>query len=333
MGPMTLPLTPDAEAQGSSATAKPRQVSALLHPLAVGSAPLLWKDWDRRRHRRACMHLLPHQRVDVHVESASPPRLALSPPILSRAQHAHARLSWEDRLTRNGKDFDVWSSATQTLWRPRSLCDLAGSGDNVTTLQTSPRPRKQIRAVLIATKRVTSAGRKGFSGRKSVEARAIFLQTFLHTAVSKVMARFPTLLFLAMLLAARQTWFSESFVLLAVSGWFLVAFLFRSISIDDCLLSYAPSPVPSSLRPLLPLLALPHARCATRGIHAILYQGQLKDVDKSLSLQLLQDLGQSEACAPQAANLSGCQTTPLPDLSRAKAVGTRHDTAHKPVAS
>jgi len=37
------------------ATTKPRRVSLLLHPLQVGSAPLLWKDWSRRQHRRACM--------------------------------------------------------------------------------------------------------------------------------------------------------------------------------------------------------------------------------------------------------------------------------------
>ncbi len=38
-----------------AATAKPRQVSVLLHPLRVGPAPLLWRDWSRRVHRRACL--------------------------------------------------------------------------------------------------------------------------------------------------------------------------------------------------------------------------------------------------------------------------------------
>lgn len=37
------------------ATTKPRRVSLLLHPLQVGSAPLRWRDWSRRQHRRACM--------------------------------------------------------------------------------------------------------------------------------------------------------------------------------------------------------------------------------------------------------------------------------------
>ncbi len=30
------------------ATAKPRQVSVLLHPLVVGDEPLLWRDWSRK---------------------------------------------------------------------------------------------------------------------------------------------------------------------------------------------------------------------------------------------------------------------------------------------
>jgi len=40
------------------ATVKPRQVSVLLHPLVVGSAPVLWHDWSRRHHRQVCMQLL-----------------------------------------------------------------------------------------------------------------------------------------------------------------------------------------------------------------------------------------------------------------------------------
>src|SRR5579859_3016003 len=55
------PLRDQCQWQGS-ATAKPRQVSLLLHPLAVGSAPLLWRDWSRRLHRRACKQLLRSQR-------------------------------------------------------------------------------------------------------------------------------------------------------------------------------------------------------------------------------------------------------------------------------
>jgi hypothetical protein len=84
-------------------TAKPRQVSVLLHPLQVGSAPLLWHDWSRRAHRRACIQLVRHQRIEM---SLSPP-VATSPPatdlILSRAQRAHSRLSFQERLACNAR--------------------------------------------------------------------------------------------------------------------------------------------------------------------------------------------------------------------------------------
>src|SRR2546428_1891358 len=65
------PLREQCQWNGS-ATAKPRQVSVLLHPLLIGSAPLLWRDWSRRLHRRACRQLLRDQRLEMLVE---PPRL------------------------------------------------------------------------------------------------------------------------------------------------------------------------------------------------------------------------------------------------------------------
>jgi hypothetical protein len=95
------PLREQCQWEGN-ATAKPRQVSVLLHPLRVGPAPPLWRDWSRREHRRACIQLVQHQRLEV---SLSPP--AASPPtadvILSRAQRAHSRLSWAQRLARNAR--------------------------------------------------------------------------------------------------------------------------------------------------------------------------------------------------------------------------------------
>jgi hypothetical protein len=100
----SCPLREQCQWNGS-ATKKPRQVSVLLHPLAVGDGPLLWRDWSRRVHRRACIHLLRHQRVEVHMESggsASPTSVVSSPP-LSRAQRAHARLCWQERLARNAR--------------------------------------------------------------------------------------------------------------------------------------------------------------------------------------------------------------------------------------
>jgi hypothetical protein len=83
-----------------TATAKPRQVSVLLHPVVVGSLPLLWRDWSRRVHRRACIQLLRHQQVMVQVE-AQQTTLAIRFTPLSRAERAHVRLSWEKRVARN----------------------------------------------------------------------------------------------------------------------------------------------------------------------------------------------------------------------------------------
>jgi hypothetical protein len=85
------------------ATKKPRQVSVLLHPLVVGLAPLLWRDWSRRQHRRACMQLLRRQQVEIQLALASQASPAVGPPILSRAQRAHYRLSWAERLGRNAR--------------------------------------------------------------------------------------------------------------------------------------------------------------------------------------------------------------------------------------
>lgn len=96
------PLREQCQCNGST-TAKPRQVSVLLHPLVVGPAPLLWRDWSRRLHRRKCIQLLRHQRVEVQIESDRSARPSISPAPLSRAQRAHYRLSFPERLARNAR--------------------------------------------------------------------------------------------------------------------------------------------------------------------------------------------------------------------------------------
>ncbi len=96
------PLREQCQWNGS-ATAKPRQVSVLLHPLVVGSEPVLWKDWSRRQHRRVCMQLLRHQRVEVRVEEGLSAAPTLPPAPLSRAQRAHYRLTFQERLARNAR--------------------------------------------------------------------------------------------------------------------------------------------------------------------------------------------------------------------------------------
>jgi hypothetical protein len=86
-----------------TATKKSRRVSVLLHPLAVASAPLLWRDWSRRTQRHACLDLVRGQRVEIQV---APDRSASqdgSPVFLSREQRAHWHLSWAERLARNAR--------------------------------------------------------------------------------------------------------------------------------------------------------------------------------------------------------------------------------------
>ncbi|MBO0781900.1 MAG: hypothetical protein J2P37_24030 [Ktedonobacteraceae bacterium] len=83
-------------------TAKPRQVSVLLHPLPVGFAPLLWRDWPRRHQRHACLRLR-RQLLSIQMEPALLRAAAASPPTISRAQRAHYRLSWDERLARNAR--------------------------------------------------------------------------------------------------------------------------------------------------------------------------------------------------------------------------------------
>lgn len=106
------PLREHCQWHGTS-TKKPRRVSAVLHPqssapklddppqMPLATCPILWGDWQRRSHRRELVKLLRHQRVDIRLAQTSPP--AHPPPErpLSRAQRAHGRLSWAERLARN----------------------------------------------------------------------------------------------------------------------------------------------------------------------------------------------------------------------------------------
>ena len=109
-----------------SSTKKPRQVSVLLHPLVVGSAPLLWHDWSRRVYRRACMHLLRHQRVEVMLSDATLPPQEKPPVLLSRASRAHYRLSWAERLTRNAHAPAKGQTSIKLFGVPDSFADFLG---------------------------------------------------------------------------------------------------------------------------------------------------------------------------------------------------------------
>jgi len=114
-----------AKCQESSTTLKPRRVSAVVFPLSSAhaasspspdpasapraSAPVLWRDWPRCSIRRTWLNVVRSQTICL--ESSAPP----SPPrgpctaekILTRAERAHWRLSWDQRLARNARPADA----------------------------------------------------------------------------------------------------------------------------------------------------------------------------------------------------------------------------------
>ena len=119
------PLREQCQWHGRAAT-KPRRVSVLLHPLLIGSAPLLWKDWSRRLHRRVCMQLLRGQRLEVQVEPVSSAKPDASPAPLSRAQRAHFRLSWQERLARNARPLTAGQVTIRLFGVPEGLATSLG---------------------------------------------------------------------------------------------------------------------------------------------------------------------------------------------------------------
>jgi hypothetical protein len=118
------PLREQCQWSGS-ATAKPRQVSVLLHPLRVGSAPLLWRDWHRRHQRQACLHLH-RQRLDIQIEPVLPPTPPVFPPTVSRAERVHYRLSWDARLARNARTARAGQLTIKLFGIPERLASWLG---------------------------------------------------------------------------------------------------------------------------------------------------------------------------------------------------------------
>ncbi len=114
-----------ARCQESSTTRKPRRVSAVLWPLSsshsdpspppdptsalLPSAPVLWRDWPRCSIRRTWLKVVRSQNTCLESFSPLPPLLAKTPAekILTRAERAHWRLSWDQRLARNARPADA----------------------------------------------------------------------------------------------------------------------------------------------------------------------------------------------------------------------------------
>jgi len=112
-------------------TKKPRQVSVLLHPLAVGNAPILWRDWSRRSYRRACMQLLRHQRVEVQEEQRFSANLDCAPAPLSHGTACtfSPRLGDATRSQRTNPNSEPGNDPT--LRSARSVCRCSWSSQEV----------------------------------------------------------------------------------------------------------------------------------------------------------------------------------------------------------
>ncbi len=110
----SCPLRIHCQGHGTS-TKKPRRVSAVLHPLpqmvpeeplpsrlsAPDPHPILWGDWSRCQPRRAWIRWQRSHLVTVEV--APVPPLPSPPSPFSRAERAHWRLTWQQRLARNAR--------------------------------------------------------------------------------------------------------------------------------------------------------------------------------------------------------------------------------------
>jgi hypothetical protein len=120
----TCPLR--AQCQESSMAIKPRRVSAVFWPLessppelsrAYADAPdvpprtpVLWKDWPRCALRRRWLKVVRSETVSLteSFTTSTPSSITVpSEAVLTRAERAQWRLSWEQRLTRNTRPPDA----------------------------------------------------------------------------------------------------------------------------------------------------------------------------------------------------------------------------------
>ena len=106
----------------SSSSLKPRRVSAVLWPLSdplsacspplpqpseapesPPLSPVLWRDWPRCRLRQQWLKLIRSETVTFSWKPPQPaePTAETSEAVVTRAQRAHYRLSWQERLVRN----------------------------------------------------------------------------------------------------------------------------------------------------------------------------------------------------------------------------------------
>lgn len=104
--PATSPLAgaaPVSDAENMSAAA--REAAASPDPPPVPAQPVRWGDWPRCQIRRAWVQLLRTQTVLISFRTTetlvhAKPHV---PPLSTRAERAHWRISWEKRLARNAR--------------------------------------------------------------------------------------------------------------------------------------------------------------------------------------------------------------------------------------
>jgi hypothetical protein len=123
---LTPPAPPSPASPGES-EASP-QLSALACPQTPH--PALWADWPRSRFRRQWLHTLRRQTVELTgglLPSAED--LAVShEPVQTRAQRAHYRLSWMQRLVHNARSASAPALTITIYGLPASLAAVVGCG-------------------------------------------------------------------------------------------------------------------------------------------------------------------------------------------------------------
>jgi hypothetical protein len=130
--------------QESSESRKPRRVSAVLWPLSSSPpdtfsprtqtpalqprAPVLWKDWSRCSIRRGWLKMIRSQTVCLRSSPRlEPSSLTILPEnILTRAQRAHWRLSWKQRLACNARPADASRLSVTLHGLPASFAQAFG---------------------------------------------------------------------------------------------------------------------------------------------------------------------------------------------------------------
>jgi len=95
-------------------------------PVVVGTQPLLWRDGERRAGRRAWIGWLRSQQVTITRLPSPPPAQSRGSPTLSRAQRAHRRLVWAERLSRNAARAQSPQVRIQLCGIPAALAQTVG---------------------------------------------------------------------------------------------------------------------------------------------------------------------------------------------------------------